>query len=188
METDMFIRTDRLLLRPGWHEERHELARLLGDAAVARNLARAPHPYGADDAAAFIAEAEGGDLPQLLMFNRTLGGQPRLVGGVGLHRGEGGLPYLGYWVGRAYWGLGLATEGASALLSAARDSLRIPSVGAWHFCDNPASGHVLEKLGFCHTGHIAARPSLAREGLSLARGYRLDLIRHQAGPVPAMAA
>lgn len=184
----MFIRTDRLLLRPGWHEERYELSRLLGDASVARNLARVPNPYGPEDAAEFIAAAEGNDLPQLLMFNRTLGGQPRLVGGVGLHRGEGGLPYLGYWVGRDYWGLGFATEGASALLAAARHSLRIPFVGAWHFCDNPASGHVLEKLGFRHTGHIATRPSMAREGLSLARSYRLELAPRRAQIADALAA
>ena len=170
----MFIRTDRLLLRPGWLEERGELARLLGDQSVARNLARIPHPYTLDDADAFLSDPAPDGLPRLLIFSRTLG-QPRLVGGIGLHRGEAGLPELGYWIARPYWGLGFATEAGSALLAAAQHSLRIPTIGAWHFFDNPASGHVLEKLGFRPTGTMAARPSLARSELSLAKAYRLQL-------------
>ncbi len=183
----MFIRTGRLLLRPAWHEECHELARLLGDEAVARNLARVPYPFTVDDAAAFIAGAQEQNLPGLLMFSRTMG-QPRLVGGVGLHRGDGGLPYLGYWVARPFWGLGFATEGAAALLDAARHSLGLSAVGAWHFCDNPASANVLEKLGFQSTGMTAPRPSLARPDLSLARAYRLEFKGADADGPQAMAA
>lgn len=183
----MFIRTNRLLLRPGWHEERHELARLLGDPAVARNLARVPYPFDVEDAERFMAGNGGGQLPQLLAFNRTLG-QPRLVGGVGLHRGDNGLVELGYWVARPYWGLGFATEAATALVAAARCSLRLPVIGAWHFCDNPASGHVLEKLGFQPTGDLVERPSMARSGTSPAQGYRLDFSRARVDIAEMMAA
>ena len=40
----MFARTKRLLLRPGWAEDAGTLAEAIGDFAVARNLARVPHP------------------------------------------------------------------------------------------------------------------------------------------------
>jgi RimJ/RimL family protein N-acetyltransferase len=48
----MFVRTDRLLLRPGWIEDAPALARALGDEAIARNTAHIPWPYTVADAEA----------------------------------------------------------------------------------------------------------------------------------------
>ena len=50
----MFARTERLLLRPGWLEDAPALARAIGEEAVVRNLARAPWPYGMDEAQDFL--------------------------------------------------------------------------------------------------------------------------------------
>lgn len=105
----MFARTPRLLLRPGWMEDAATLAQAIGDPAILRNLARAPSPYGLDDAQAFLALPQHPQLPRLLAFTRTQGA-PRLVGGCGVHLDEDGAPELGYWIARPYWGLGFATE------------------------------------------------------------------------------
>ena len=40
----MFIRSERLFLRPGWPEEWAELLALIDDQGVVRNLASAPWP------------------------------------------------------------------------------------------------------------------------------------------------
>jgi len=40
----MFIRTERLFLRPGWVEDAPELARAIAHEPVVRMLARAPGP------------------------------------------------------------------------------------------------------------------------------------------------
>ncbi len=80
-----------------------------------------------------------------------------LVGTVGL-RADGDL---GYMLGRAYWGQGYATEMGQALIDHAATTGRWTTLKACVFEDNPASGRVLEKLGFAETGtclgHCAAR-------------------------------
>ena len=48
------------------------------------------------------------------------------------------------------------------VVAIARDSLRLKKLAAGHFLDNPASGRVLEKLGFEPLGITAPRLSCAR--------------------------
>jgi RimJ/RimL family protein N-acetyltransferase len=155
----MFARTPRLLLRPGWAEDAPALAHAIGEEAIVRNLARAPWPYSIDDAREFLA-LDAAALPRLLMFARTQGA-PRLVGGCGLHRSDDGAVELGYWVARAHWGLGYATEAGQALMAMAH-ALGHRIVTANHFADNPASGRVLRKLGFRPTGVGAPAPERGR--------------------------
>ena len=69
---------------------------------------------------------------------------------------------MGYWLGRPYWGQGLATEAASAALVWAGEGWRRRYLMAGHFADNPASGQVLCKTGFLYTGEVVPRHSLAR--------------------------
>ncbi len=66
---------------------------------------------------------------------------------------------MGYWVARADWNRGFATEAGEALIDIAR-TLRLGGIEAAHFVDNPASGRVLEKLGFRDTGLTATRYSM----------------------------
>lgn len=159
----MFARTPRLLLRPGWMEDAAMLAHSIGDPAILRNLTRAPSPYGLDDAEAFLALPQHPQLPRLLAFSRTQGA-PRLVGGCGVHLDEDGAPELGYWIARPYWGLGFATEAARAVLNMARAN-GVRNIRAGHFVDNPASGNVLRKLGFCFAGRTTQRYSLGRNAM-----------------------
>jgi RimJ/RimL family protein N-acetyltransferase len=156
----MFARTDRLLLRPGWAEDAPALAQAIADLMIVRNLSSAPWPFALRDAEAFLAAPRDPILPSLLIFERT-DGEPLLVGACGLGRRPSGNIELGYWIGRAYWGRGFATEAGRALLAIAR-ALKIERLEASHFLDNPASGRVLEKLGFVSTGVIAPRLSCAR--------------------------
>lgn len=156
----MFARTPRLLLRPGWMEDASALAEAIGDPAVLRNLVRVPAPYDIDDARSFLALPQDTRLPRLLAFSRTRGA-PRLVGGCGIHLTEDGTPELGYWIARPYWGLGFATEAASAVYGMAR-AAGVSGIRAAHFADNPASGNVLRKIGFRYTGRAEQRYSPAR--------------------------
>ena len=158
----MFVRTPRLLLRPGWREDAPALATAIGEEAIVRNLARAPFPYHVADAEAFLALEQDPRLPALLAFARTRGA-PRLIGGCGIHRDAHGDAELGYWIARPHWGLGYATEAARAVLALGR-TLGHVRIVAGHFTDNPASGHVLRKLGFHPTGRIARRHSISRGG------------------------
>lgn len=184
----MFARTPRLLLRPAWTEDAPALFAAIADEAIVRNLAQAPWPYALADAERFIARERSHGEPSSLIFLRTAG-PPRLIGAVGFGRAPDGETEFGYWIARAYWGLGFATEAGQAAIAHARDGLRLSQVTAGHFLDNPASGRVLGKLGFRPTGIVAPRYSAGRGMESLCRDFVLDLNRDtRAQPQPEMLA
>jgi RimJ/RimL family protein N-acetyltransferase len=181
----MFARTERLLLRPGWAEDAPALARAIADEQVVRNLATAPWPFALEDAEAFLAAPRDPAMPCFLITERT-DGEPRIVGACGLGRRPSGAVEMGYWVGKQHWGKGFATEAGRALIDIAR-ALNLPRLEASHFLDNPASGRVLEKLGFVPTGMSAARYSCARGGEAMARLYRLSLMGRMDADAPMAA-
>ena len=169
----MFARTPRLLLRPVFPEDAPALAGAIADEAIARNLANVPWPYRMRDAEAFLASPRHPGLPSCLIFD--LGsGSPELAGACGLGRRASGAVELGYWLARPFWGRGLATEACEALIAMAK-ALGLERIEGSHFLDNPASGRVLEKLGFEPTGLIAPRLSCARGAEVPARLMRLVL-------------
>jgi RimJ/RimL family protein N-acetyltransferase len=169
----MFARTPRLLLRPGFPEDAPALTAAIADEAIVRNLASAPWPYSVRDAEAYLASPRDPVLPSLLIFERG-NSAPQLVGSCGLGRRPSGSVEMGYWIGRSFWGRGYATEACSALVDIAR-ALGFQSLEGSHFLDNPASGKVLEKLGFLPLGIIAPRMSCARGEEVPARLMRLEL-------------
>ena len=175
----MFARTPRLLLRPGFPEDAPALAAAIADEAIARNLANVPWPYSVRDAEAFLACPRDPVLPSLLIFERGAGA-PQLAGACGLGRRPSGSVELGYWIGKSFWGRGYASEACAALIDIAR-ALGLKSIEGSHFLDNPASGRVLEKLGFEPTGLIAPRLSCARGAEVPARLMRLVLKEEIAG-------
>ena len=169
----MFARTPRLLLRPGFPEDAPALVSAIADEAIVRNLSAVPWPYRMRDAEAFLASPRDPVLPSLLVFERTPF-EPRLIGSCGLGRRPSGSVEMGYWIARANWGRGFATEACTALIGIAR-TLGLPSLEGSHFLDNPASARVLEKLGFEPIGTVAPRMSCARGCEVPARLMRLEL-------------
>lgn len=168
----MFIRSERLFLRPGWPEDWLDILAAVDDEGVVRNLATVPWPYTADDAKAFVERPSQRLLPNLLVTLPSAEGA-KIVGNVGLSR-DGDDIELGYWIARPYWGLGFATEAARAVLSQAR-ALGHRRIVASHFTDNPASGSVLRKAGFCPTGETRIRYSAGRKGVGLVECYAVEL-------------
>lgn len=169
----MFARTPRLLLRPPWADDAAELHAQINDAAIVRNLAHAPWPYGLDDAHDFVARDQDFFVPHFLMVRRAANG-PQIIGSVGLGRDPDGAVEIGYWLGRAFWGQGFAVEGARAVLGIAR-MLGHRRISAGHFTDNPASGAVLRKLGFAETGREVPRFSRGRGQAAPCRMFALDM-------------
>lgn len=169
----MFIRSERLFLRPAWPEDWAELHAAIDDAAVVRNLARAPWPYRPEDARAFVNRMPDPRHPDFLV---TLPGSEgaRIIGCAGIAPGEQGAVELGYWIARDQWGRGYATEAARAVLSVAR-ALGHRRIEASHFLDNPASGRVLRKLGFTPTGEHRLRRSEGRGTVVTTVVHQIDL-------------
>ncbi len=155
----MFIRSERLFLRPGWPEDWQDLFALIRDEGIVRNLASAPWPYTREHAREFAARLEQTGLPSFFI---TLPGSngASLIGCAGLGRSGDDIE-LGYWIARDHWGRGFATEAVRAVLSVAR-ALGHRRIVAGHFIDNPASGRVLEKAGFRSIPGVSRRFSQAR--------------------------
>jgi RimJ/RimL family protein N-acetyltransferase len=165
---DPWIATDRLALRPLASDYAWRIADLANDYEVARMLVPLPHPYKLDDAEQFIDRMRQAD-PRA---DRAFGMEHKsfgLVGVMGFHRPDGRLTEMGYWLGRTFWGCGLATEAARAALAWAFGDWGKRAIVASHFADNPASGRVLSKAGFLYTGEVCELRSLARGGTAPAR-------------------
>lgn len=174
----VFVLTRRLVLRPAWAEEAAALQAAIAHEAVAMKLARLPWPYTLDDARWWLDQPRGETEPRFQIYDRTDG--HRLIGGIGIELDSPfGGPELGYWLTPDAWGRGYCTEAGAALLSTARDTLRLERLVSGHWVKNPASGRVLVKLGFVPTGETEKRHCMAQGREVDCATYTLDLRQEQ---------
>lgn len=148
------IETERLVLRLPRPDDAPHLAGLANRREIARNLGSMPHPYGVDDARAFIARAAALNPPgvSLVMTRKGEGDSPIGVAGYG-KRPDTGLMDMGYWIGLPWWGNGYATEAARAIVAHAFEIGGLDELPSGYHADNPASGHILvDRLGFVPVG------------------------------------
>jgi len=138
------LESERLILRPPRPCDIQSMTVWLSDYDVARMTSRVPHPYHEGDAEAFVAAGTS----NRFVIERKRDGL--FLGMTGLHVDED--CEFGYWLGKPFWGQGYATEAAARLAEYGFVALGLDSLHAGWFYDNPASGHVLAKLGARHNG------------------------------------
>lgn len=160
------IKTERLDLRPLELDDAPWLARESSRPEIARMTGRIPSPNPPLFVEGFIlmmraAEQYRGDHVRLII-GRKNGDR---IGVVGLNPHGGGVWELGYWLSCEKWGQGYATEAGRGLLDYAR-AHGITRFQAGYFLENPASGRVLEKLGFTDTGRRSDVFSIGRMAAS----------------------
>ena len=181
----MFHRSERLLLRPIWPEDWQAVYGGIADEGVVRNLASAPWPYSQQDARDFASTPPAPDEPRFLI---TTAHNAQVVGCIGLDAHDPEYPgaiEIGYWIARAHWGKGYATEAGHAVLNIAQ-VLGYPRVYGSHFLDNPASGAVLQKLGFEPTGRVIERHSCGRGEAAMTAEYARELASASSGASQAV--
>lgn len=157
------LETRRLLLRPPEYSDAPAIAAWLSDYDVAKNLANITHPFSEADARTYVTAAhakrafgEGFAFAILDLESAVLLGCCRLTLADGRYK-------MGYWLGKPYWNRGYASEAAKRLVCFAFHDLKADSLWASWFADNPASGRILEKLGF-RPVESYSRQCLARGG------------------------
>ena len=133
--------------------------------AVARNLARVPHPYPDGELpkryALWVKAHEENENDQTFLIRETATGD--LVGSCGFQLDKKGTLFEpGYVLAPHVWGQGYATEALHALVcEGIRAFPTVQEVFSNHYADNPASGRVMEKIGM-RFSHDEALPCLAR--------------------------
>ena len=157
------LETQRLILRAPQSGDVPRFVPLIGDFDVSKNLSRVPHPYTDRDGDAFVTLTG-----QKQALNRDfafciLRKDDAFIGMCGVHPERGWE--MGYWIGKPFWGQGYATEVGARLVAFGFDEIGAERLFAEWFHDNPASGRVLEKLGFQPSGETMSN--------CLARGHRV---------------
>src|SRR3954470_20867820 len=170
------IATERLLLRPLRLDDAESIHRLVNDWEVVRMLSQLPFPYPRALADKWIAspldQIERGTGYHLAITGQE-NGREMLIGCIGLRLDmKPRVGNLGYWIGRRFWGHGVATEAAARLARWALANLDLDRLEAHVAVDNPASSGVLRRAGFREIGTGMAD--------FLARGGKHPVIRYEA--------
>jgi RimJ/RimL family protein N-acetyltransferase len=158
MELDLGLCT----LRPFEAGDVESLVHYANDRDVWINLRdRFPHPYTVTDAENWLRLAA--TLPPDSHFAIARDGA--VIGGIGLHMQEDvhrRSAEIGYWLGRPFWGRGIATAAVRAMTGHAFATFDLCRLYAYVFEWNPASKRVLEKAGYTLEGRL--RRSVIKDG------------------------
>lgn len=152
------IATSRLQMRPFRDGDADAFARLNADERVATFL---PGTLDRDQSDAFLQKIRQRTSQQgfgLLAAERTDIAERPLIGFIGLNVTPFEAPFtpsieIGWRLLPEHWGLGLAPEGASAILQHAFTSLRLDEVVSFTVPHNTPSRRVMEKIGMVHDPH-----------------------------------
>jgi len=148
--------TERLTLRPFRAEDAADLHRLINDWEVCRALAAVPYPYSRDLADDWITSTRASIADGRAYHVAITGHEAEkevVIGGAGLRIDPAArTARLGYWVGRRYWGHGVASEAAGRLARWGMANLDLTRLEATVATDNPGSVAVLRRIGFRHVG------------------------------------
>jgi RimJ/RimL family protein N-acetyltransferase len=165
--------TQRLVLRALMLSDMPACVAILNDYDVAKNVAQVPHPFTDTlfrEALVRIDRERCDRTGSFFAVTRAMDGA--LIGACAVDRIAGGVWDFGYWYGKPYWRQGYATEAAWPVMRLAFEDLGAELLVAGWFFDNPASGRVLEKLGFAATG-VMPRHCVARGGEVLSNRVQL---------------
>jgi len=148
-----FLRSPRLGFRC-WTADDLPLARQLwGDLEVTRFFGG---PFGEEEIARRLeVEIARMSAYRFQYWPMDLVSTNEHVGCCGLRpfRPDVGIPELGFHLRPKFWGQGLASEGARAIIRFAFETLPAKALSAGHHPENVNSKKVLEKLGFRYSHH-----------------------------------
>lgn len=142
------LETPRLILRPFTWEDLDELARISADPENRRYMWAGPltREQTAENIREWMAEYERG-LGTLAVIHKPDG---RLIGQCGIGLEDGDSVGVGYMLDHPYWGMGLATEAAAALIRYGLEKTGAERVCAAGMAENGASRRLMERLGMSH--------------------------------------
>jgi RimJ/RimL family protein N-acetyltransferase len=161
------IDAGRCILREWRLTDEEALVRQANDRRVSIDLRdRFPYPYTTTHAAEWLRKNVGND--PVTAFAITEPGSEEPLGGVGLMLQEDVhriCAEMGYWLGVAAWGRGIATAAVKAATAYGFDTLGLERIYAVANTRNRGSARVLEKVGYVLEGTM--RRNAIKEGVLL---------------------
>lgn len=160
------LTTRRLVLRPPESKDVGVIAELANDYEISSQTAAIPYPLTEDDVREWME-----DIAQDVSF--MLIHREQLVGNITAKHIDNETARLSYWLAKDWWGQGLMSEAAGTFINHLFDVHSYSAIHADRAHDNPASGRVLEKLGFRLIGPVGCF-SKARDEDVPCLEYRLE--------------
>lgn len=143
----MDLETERLRLRRFRESDVQDALEYRNDSEFVRFLPHIPHPFTREDAERFVALNMSEDWMTSPTFAVVF--DDKLIGTVNFELDlRIKTAMLGYALGRAWWGRGLATEASTAAMRWARQEHGPERVWASADVRNERSQRVLQRLGF----------------------------------------
>jgi [ribosomal protein S5]-alanine N-acetyltransferase len=140
------LRTERLLLRPFQAGDVEDALAYRDDPEFARFLSHVPQPFTRSHAEAFVALNMSEPWDRSPTFAVVL--DEKLIGTVNLEvDGPARTAMLGYAIGRAWWGRGIAIEAARAVVAWGIETYGLSRIWASTDARHLRSQRVMEKLG-----------------------------------------
>ncbi|MBL7033027.1 MAG: GNAT family N-acetyltransferase [Candidatus Delongbacteria bacterium] len=151
----MHLDLDDLAIRSYQESDLPQLVKQANDRAIWLNLTDGfPHPYTMQNGRDWISIATSQE-PETNFA--IVSGNDAVIGGVGLEIKADiyrCTAEIGYWLGRAWWGQGIATRALRALTDWGLRTFALERLQAGVFETNPASARVLEKAGYRLEGRL----------------------------------
>lgn len=163
------METGRLLLRPFRRNDLDDFYEYARNPNVGPNAGWAPHQSREESERILKTFIEGDEVLAIVWKANS-----KVIGSIGLHddnirRNTEDVKMLGYVLSEDYWGRGITTEAAKAVIAYAFEELGLAMVTVHHYDNNLRSGRVIDKCGFHYEGKL-------RRAVKLFNGNIHDLL------------
>ena len=129
----------------------NDIYKNIKDKEITKWTCSIPYPYPRNEAVRFIRRAHHGIKNRKSYdFAITLLDTGKIVGGISFRKidWENKNAEIGYWIGKKYWGRGLATEAVKLALKFSFENLKLHRIWAYVFEENIFSIKILKKCKF----------------------------------------
>jgi [ribosomal protein S5]-alanine N-acetyltransferase len=163
------LHTDRLHIRPWEEADRPVLERMVRDPEMMRFITRG-RTWSDEEVDELLARQARHLRNHGICFGAVvLTDSSEVIGMVGLQPHDDGQFELGWWIWKAHWGRGYASEAATAFVRHAREVMGLARLVAVIDPPNTASIKVAEKLGMRFECIKSARETISkREDMPIA--------------------
>ncbi len=147
------INTKRLLLRPFQRRDFEDVFEYSQKAEVARSAGWKPHETKRDSKAAVRAFIESRSIWAIVLEETG-----KVIGSIGFYHDDKRkgvrAKMIGYALSHDYWGQGITTEAARAVIDHAFNTGKLDILSVYHYPENARSKRVIEKCGFKYEGTL----------------------------------